>query len=121
VIITAGGECHLHPRGAGWQPEARIRPAPGENQAAGPLDNDELPFAELPRRDLEPEAAPPPRLEISGDPDPADQLPGVGEHVKHLLNRCWQDEFLDHRIAVDHCRVSCPEAPSSARRLASRL
>ncbi len=76
AVLAAGGERYLDPGGARPQPEARVGPAPREDQADRPIDDDVLPLAELAGGDLEPEAAAWPRLQIGRDTDPADQLPG---------------------------------------------
>ncbi len=118
---TTAGECHLDPGGARRQPETGVSPAPGEDQAAGALDDEVLSLAELPGHDLEPEPAAWPRLKIGCDADPAHQLPGIGEHLEHLLRWRGQDDFVNHHVTVDHCRVSSPGAASPDCRLASRL
>jgi hypothetical protein len=64
AVLAAAGERHLHPGGARREPEARVGPAPGEDQARGPVDDHVLPFAELAGGDLEAEAAARPRLQV---------------------------------------------------------
>src|SRR5579859_5689471 len=61
---VALGERDLHAGASRWQPEARVRPTPGEYQAAGPVHHDVLPLAELARRDLEPKPSTGPRLQV---------------------------------------------------------
>ena len=91
AFLPGTGECHFHPGGARREPEARVRPAPGEDQADGPVDDHVLPVAELAGGNLEAEAAAGLRLQIGRDADPADQLPGIGEHVENLPGRRGQD------------------------------
>jgi len=64
AVLADVGQCHLDPGGAWLQPEARVGPAPGEDQPDGPVNDDVLPFAELAGGDLETEAAARPRLQI---------------------------------------------------------
>src|SRR5262252_3470050 len=92
-IAAAADESDFHARTSWRQPKARVGPAPRENQAAWPIHDDVPSLAELARHNLESEPAAGLRLQVSGDPDPADQLLGVDEHIECKLRWHRQDEL----------------------------
>ncbi len=96
IVVGIGGQRHLDPRAARRQSEPGIGPAPGEDQPTGPLHDEVLPLAELPGDDLEPETPARPRLQVGGDPDPADQLPRVDEHLEGVISTTFTAAQRQH-------------------------